>query len=80
MAAKINKTAAQDAYVYALVSIAGVQLQLGALDDARKNLDECEAQLEQFDYVETMVHAAFYRVSADYHKVLTITCFRSIKS
>ncbi|KAK3076240.1 hypothetical protein LTS18_013536, partial [Coniosporium uncinatum] len=42
LAAKINKTAAQDAYVYALVTIAGVHLQLGELDEARKNLDECE--------------------------------------
>ena len=37
-------------------------------DEARKDLDQCEQILDTFDSVESVVHAAFYRVSADYHQ------------
>jgi 26S proteasome regulatory subunit N9 len=49
------------------VAVASIQLQLGDLDGARRNLDECERVLDSFDSVETVVHAAFYRVNADYY-------------
>ena len=59
----------QDAYVYATVEAASIQLRLEEFDEAKKKLDECEQMLESFDFVETIVHASFYRISAEYHKV-----------
>jgi 26S proteasome regulatory subunit N9 len=49
--------------------VASIQLQLGETEDARKRLDESEKILDSFDSVETVVHAAFYRVNAEYYKV-----------
>jgi len=69
LADKVNKPASQDAYVYATVAVASIELQLGHYEGARKKLDECERILDSFDSVETVVHAAFYRTSADYYKV-----------
>lgn len=37
-------------------------------DEARKHLDQCEQILDTFDSVESIVHASFYRVSADYYQ------------
>ncbi|OCL12472.1 hypothetical protein AOQ84DRAFT_312152 [Glonium stellatum] len=68
LAEKVNKPASQDAYVYATVAAASVQLKLGDYDGARKKLDECEQILDGFDSVETVVHASFYRANADYYK------------
>lgn len=68
LAQKVNKPASQDAYVYASVAVADVELQLEDLDAARKKLDECETVLDTFDSVETVVHASFYRVNAEYCK------------
>lgn len=39
------------------------------LEGARKDLDEAERILDSFDSVETVVHASFYRVNADYYQV-----------
>lgn len=69
MAEKVNKPASQDAYVHATVEVANIELQLEQYDDARKKLDECEATLDTFDSVETVVHAAFYGANAEYFKV-----------
>ena len=41
----------------------------GESAQARKQLDDAEHILEQFDTVETLVHAAFYRVNASYYQV-----------
>ncbi|KAF4300974.1 hypothetical protein GTA08_BOTSDO06883 [Botryosphaeria dothidea] len=68
LADKVNKPASQDAYVYATVAAASVQLQLRDFPDARKKLDESEQILDSFDTVETVVHASFYRVNAEYYK------------
>jgi 26S proteasome regulatory subunit N9 len=68
IADQVNKPASQDAYVYATVEAASILLRMGNLEEARKKLDECERILETFDSVETVVHASFYRISADYHK------------
>lgn len=51
------------------MAVAKVKLDLGKLDDARKDLDQAEKILDSFDAVETVVHAAFYNVNADYYKV-----------
>lgn len=69
LADKVNKPASQDAYVYATVAVAEIDLQLDHYDDARKKLDECERILDSFDSVETVVHASFYRTNAEYYKV-----------
>ncbi|KAI9723582.1 MAG: hypothetical protein M1812_000882 [Candelaria pacifica] len=67
LASKVNKPSSQDAYVYATVAVARVKLQLQDYDGARKDLDHAEQILDSFDSVETVVHASFYRVNADYY-------------
>lgn len=72
---KKNKKAADEdedpnsrnAYVYATVAVANVKLDLGRLDDAQKDLEKAEKKLDVFDSVETVVHATFYKVNADYY-------------
>ena len=69
MAKKVNNENSQDAYVFALVSVARVKLSLSDLDGAGKDLDSAEAVLDTFDSVETVVHAAFYDARASYYQV-----------
>lgn len=69
VAAKVNKPGSQDAYVYATVETARIKLYLSDTDGARQALDEAEKILDRFDSVESVVHASFYRVNADYYKV-----------
>ena len=59
----------QDAYVYALGDVANVKLSLKDLEGAQKDLATCQRVLDTFDSVETVVHASFYRVNADYYHV-----------
>ena len=68
LTSRVDKPASQDAYVFALTSVASVRLRLGQTAEARKDLDKCEGILDTFDNVETVVHASFYRVSADYYQ------------
>ncbi|KAF2774094.1 hypothetical protein EJ03DRAFT_323435 [Teratosphaeria nubilosa] len=68
LAARVDKPEAQDAYVLALTSVASVRLRLGQKTEARADLDKCEGILDTFDTVETVVHASFYRISADYYQ------------
>ncbi|KAH7378792.1 hypothetical protein BKA66DRAFT_421179 [Pyrenochaeta sp. MPI-SDFR-AT-0127] len=68
LAKSVNKPASQDAYVYATVAAASIQLRLRDEEGAKKKLEECEQILESFDSVETVVHASFYRASAEYYK------------
>ncbi|PQE31731.1 proteasome regulatory particle subunit protein [Rutstroemia sp. NJR-2017a WRK4] len=68
VANKVNNPNSQDAYVYATVAVATVKLELQDLDGARKDLDKSEKILDRFDSVETIVHAAFYRVNAEYYQ------------
>jgi 26S proteasome regulatory subunit N9 len=80
VAAKVNDPKSQDAYVYATVAVAKVKLELGDLEGARKDLDKAEKILESFDSVETIVHAAFYRVNAEYYQVsmlISTDCYGS---
>ena len=69
LAASVNKPASQDAYVYATVAAASIQLRLRDEEGAKKKLDECEQILDSFDSVETVVHANFYKASAQYYQV-----------
>ncbi|KAF3388388.1 putative 26S proteasome regulatory subunit rpn9 [Penicillium rolfsii] len=64
---KVNKPESQDAYVYALAEVASVKLRVPDLDGAQKDLAACQKVLDSFDSVETVVHASFYKVNADYY-------------
>ncbi|CAG7992551.1 unnamed protein product [Penicillium salamii] len=67
LAGKVDTADTQDAYVYALGDVANVKLSLKDLEGAQKDLATCQRVLDTFDSVETVVHASFYRVNADYH-------------
>ena len=67
LADRVNKPSSQDAYVYASVAASSIKLRLGAYTDARADLDRAESILDAFDNVETVVHASFYEVNADYY-------------
>ncbi|KIN00984.1 hypothetical protein OIDMADRAFT_179847 [Oidiodendron maius Zn] len=68
VANKVNNPNSQDAYVYATVAVATVKLELKDIAGSRKDLDLSERILDSFDSVETIVHAAFYRVNAEYYQ------------
>ncbi|RMJ27714.1 proteasome regulatory [Aspergillus sp. HF37] len=67
LADKVNKHDTQDAYIYALADVANVKQRLQNLDGARKDLEICQRVLDSFDAVETVVHASFYKVNAEYY-------------
>lgn len=69
LADKVDKPESQDAYIYALADVANVKLRLQDLDGAQKDLASCQRVLDSFDSVETVVHASFYKVNADYYHV-----------
>ncbi|KAI1635789.1 hypothetical protein F4809DRAFT_612391 [Biscogniauxia mediterranea] len=68
LAKKVDNENSQDAFVYATVAVARVELNLKDVEASRKNLDKAEKILDSFDSVETKVHAAFYQVNADYYQ------------
>ncbi|KAK1777646.1 hypothetical protein QBC45DRAFT_479037 [Copromyces sp. CBS 386.78] len=63
---KVDDEDSQDAYVFATIAVARVKLDLSDLDGARKDLDTAERILDNFDSVESVVHAAFYDTNANY--------------
>lgn len=69
VAKKVDNPNSQDAHVYATVAVATVKLELKDLEGTRKDLDKSEKILDGFDSVETIVHASFYRVNAEYYEV-----------
>lgn len=69
LAEKVNKPDTQEAHVYALAEVANVKQRLQDLDGAQKDLEVCQKVLDSFDSVETVVHASFYKVNADYYHV-----------
>lgn len=68
LAKKVDGENSQDAFVYATVAAARVELLLRDGESSRRDLDKAEKILDSFDSVETKVHAAFYQVNADYYK------------
>ena len=68
LAQRVNKPASQDAYVYAITEVASVHLKVNNASEARTELDKAEKILDNFDAVETVVHASFYKVNADYYQ------------
>ena len=69
LAEKVDKPASQDAFVYASTELASVLLKLEETSQAREKLDAAEKALDQFDSVETIVNASFYRTNASYFQV-----------
>ncbi|KAI9498470.1 hypothetical protein BDB00DRAFT_881288 [Zychaea mexicana] len=65
---KVDTPDTKDVYVLALMEAAHFKLQLQQFDDVKKAIDESDKILEQFDSVETVIYASFYRVSAEYYK------------
>ncbi|KAH9904565.1 hypothetical protein F4778DRAFT_732894 [Xylariomycetidae sp. FL2044] len=68
LAKKVDTENSQDAFTYATVAVARVELSLKDVEAARRDLDKAEKLLESFDSVETKVHAAFYQTNADYYQ------------
>ncbi|KAG7105012.1 26S proteasome regulatory subunit rpn9 like protein [Verticillium longisporum] len=68
VATKVDRPNSQDAFVYASVAVARVELDLEDLDGARKDLDAAESIVDTFDSVETVIHAAFYDANASYYQ------------
>ncbi|KAL2397069.1 putative 26S proteasome regulatory subunit rpn9 [Exophiala dermatitidis] len=66
LAERVDKPDSEEAYVYTITELASVYLRLGETSKAREQLDKAQKTLDQFDFVENVVHAAFYRVNADY--------------
>jgi len=66
LATRVDKPDSEDAHVYTITELASVYLRLGETAKAREQLDKAQKTLDQFDFVENVVHAAFYRVNADY--------------
>jgi 26S proteasome regulatory subunit N9 len=69
LADRVDKVDSQDAHVYATADVAGVKLRLKDFEGARLDLEKSQSILDTFDSVETVVHASFYKVNADYHHV-----------
>ncbi|ETI25067.1 hypothetical protein G647_04437 [Cladophialophora carrionii CBS 160.54] len=66
LAERVDKPDSEEAHVYAITELASVYLRLSERTKAREQLDKAQKTLDQFDFVENVVHAAFYRVNADY--------------
>ncbi len=66
LAERVDQPDSEDAHVYTITELASVYLRLGEETKAREQLDKAQKILDQFDFVENVVHASFYRVNADY--------------
>ncbi|KAJ2363964.1 26S proteasome regulatory subunit, partial [Coemansia sp. RSA 2607] len=64
----VNKPDSQDAYALALLESAHFRLLLNDLDSTRDTLEKCQKMIESFSNVDSVIHASFYRVCADYYK------------
>ncbi|CAG8473224.1 3011_t:CDS:2, partial [Scutellospora calospora] len=65
---KVDTPETRDAYVLAVTETAYIKLRLFDLEGTKAAMDECEKILDTFDSVETIIHASFYRVCADFYK------------
>jgi 26S proteasome regulatory subunit N9 len=67
---KVNTPATQDAYAYAVVETASIKVGLQKYDEVRKDLDAAGKIIDNFDTIENLIHAAYYRVNAQYYSVM----------
>ncbi|CAG8543724.1 7217_t:CDS:2 [Ambispora gerdemannii] len=65
---KVDTPQTQDAFVHAVMETAYFKLLLRDLEGTKSAMDQCEKILDTFDSVETVIHASFYRVCADFYK------------
>lgn len=68
LADESEKNDVRDAYVLLAMEAAHFQLLLGDVAATKTAMDKCAKMLEEFDSVEPVVHASFYRVSGNYYK------------
>lgn len=68
LAKQVDHPASNDAFVFATIEAARIKLLLGDVDGARELTQKAGTTLDTFDSVDPIIHAAYYRVSADYHK------------
>lgn len=65
---RVNKPESEEAHTYATTELAGVYLRIDEDQKARQQLDTAQKSLDNFDFVEQVVHASFYRVNAEYYQ------------
>lgn len=65
---QVDHPASKDAFVFATIESARIKLLLGDVAGAQEATQKAGKTLDEFDAVDTIIHAAYYRVSADYHK------------
>lgn len=68
LAKQVDHDSSRDAFVFATIEAARIKLLLADLDGARELTTKAGATLDTFDSVEPIIHAAFYKVSAEYYK------------
>jgi 26S proteasome regulatory subunit N9 len=59
----------KSAYVLAIMETAHYQLHLKDLVATQQAIESSQKTLDTLDGVDPVVHASFYRVSAEFHKV-----------
>jgi hypothetical protein len=76
---RISKEKSREAWIMLVSSIAHTKLIFGDLAGTKVDTDECQKLLDDLDGVEPSVHAAYYEVAADYHKVhIDLPCRPSV--
>lgn len=67
---RIDADKAKEAYVLLLANIAHAKLVYGDLEGTKKDMDTAWKTLDQLEGVDNAVNASYYRVAADYYKVI----------
>jgi 26S proteasome regulatory subunit N9 len=68
---RIDADISKEAYVLLLANIAQAKLVYGDLEGTKKDMDTAWKTLDQLEGVDNAVNASYYRVAADYYKVIT---------
>ena len=66
---RLDASKAPEARVMAVIETASYRLHLGQLDQTKLAIDQSSVVLDGLPSIEITVHASFYRVSGEYHKV-----------
>lgn len=67
---RIDADKSKEAYVLLLANIAHAKLVYGDLEGTKKDMDAAWKTLDQLEDVDNAVNASYYRVAADYYKVI----------
>jgi hypothetical protein len=76
IALKVKGDEDKSAYAMAHIECAHYKLILSDLEGAEEGIKEVEKLLDGLSGIESIVNANFYRVSADYHKVILFSCIQ----